>query len=50
MGSLGLITGVRDLSGVGAGRPFPDWCEEPTDGELRDTEVRPLLSYLTFTS
>ncbi|KAF8604678.1 hypothetical protein BDV93DRAFT_440456 [Ceratobasidium sp. AG-I] len=39
MGSLGLITGVQDLSGVGTGRPFPDWCEEPTDGELRDTEV-----------
>ncbi|QRV89576.1 AP-3 complex subunit beta-2 [Ceratobasidium sp. AG-Ba] len=38
LGSIGLITGVRDFSGVGSGRPLPDWCEEPTDGELRETE------------
>ncbi|KAG9079068.1 AP-3 complex subunit beta [Ceratobasidium sp. UAMH 11750] len=36
--SMGLITGVRDFSGLGTGRPLPDWCEEPTDGELRETE------------
>ncbi|KAG8730254.1 AP-3 complex subunit beta [Ceratobasidium sp. 428] len=38
LGSMALVTGVRDFSGVGAGRPLPDWCEEPTDGELRETE------------
>ncbi|EUC64965.1 adaptin amino-terminal region protein [Rhizoctonia solani AG-3 Rhs1AP] len=38
LGSLSLITGVRNFSGTGTGRPLPDWCEEPTDGELRDTE------------
>ncbi|CAE6426865.1 unnamed protein product [Rhizoctonia solani] len=38
LGSLSLVTGVRDFTGTGTGRPFPDWCEEPTDGELRDTE------------
>ncbi|CAE7219719.1 unnamed protein product [Rhizoctonia solani] len=38
LGSLSLVTGVRDFTGTGTGRPLPDWCEEPTDGELRDTE------------
>ncbi|KAG8701121.1 AP-3 complex subunit beta, partial [Ceratobasidium sp. 395] len=38
LGSMALVTGVRDFSGVDAGRPLPDWCEEPTDGELRETE------------
>ncbi|KAF8754219.1 non-SMC mitotic condensation complex subunit 1 [Rhizoctonia solani] len=38
LGSLSLVTGMRDFTGTGTGRPFPDWCEEPTDGELRDTE------------
>ncbi|KAG9123546.1 AP-3 complex subunit beta [Ceratobasidium sp. 392] len=44
--------GVRDFSGVGAGRPLPDWCEEPTDGELRETEddLKPATPVPSFLS
>ncbi|KAG9095585.1 AP-3 complex subunit beta [Ceratobasidium sp. 370] len=52
LASMSLITGVRDLSGVGTGRPLPDWCEEPTDGELRETEddLKPATPIPTFLS